>query len=122
MLITGVPQHEGWPAAQVWSQEESFVQSALGKQLELPITELFALHGYGKPQKPQRCRWQSIASTPPRTTSTSRTIRGNVRSTRRRGTTFSTSGGLLPFFPSTTMSSRTPLLPARASPTRAIGS
>ena len=51
MLITGVPQHEGWPAAQVWSQEESFVQSALGKQLELPITELFALHGYGKPQK-----------------------------------------------------------------------
>ena len=51
LLITGVPQHEGWPAATAWSSEEAFAQSPLGRRLELPITELFALHGYGKPQR-----------------------------------------------------------------------
>ena len=51
LIVTGVPEHEGWPAASGWRSETALVESSLGERLMLPITELFPLHGFGKPQK-----------------------------------------------------------------------
>ena len=43
LLLTGVPEHEGWPAAARWVSEASLVDGPgeLGARLTLPITELF---------------------------------------------------------------------------------
>ena len=51
MLVEGMPQHEGWPGLERWASEAKLLDSTLGQRLELPITELFPLHGLGKPQK-----------------------------------------------------------------------
>ena len=48
-LASGVPEGEGWPAAERWRGEAAF--SARYAHLEVPITELFPVHGLGKAQK-----------------------------------------------------------------------
>ena len=50
LLLCGVAQHEGWPAAEAWGTEGGLL-TTLGARLQLPIAELFPLHGHGKPQK-----------------------------------------------------------------------
>eukprot|EP00929_Paragymnodinium_shiwhaense_P084051 TRINITY_DN44924_c0_g2_i2.p1 TRINITY_DN44924_c0_g2~~TRINITY_DN44924_c0_g2_i2.p1 ORF type:complete len:757 (-),score=102.71 TRINITY_DN44924_c0_g2_i2:184-2454(-) len=48
-VIDNVAQAEGWPARYKWSSEEAFV--ADNADVMMPITELFPLHGFGKPQR-----------------------------------------------------------------------
>ena len=48
-LVRGVPEAEGWPAAERWRGEAAFAERYAG--LEVPLTELFPVHGLGKAQK-----------------------------------------------------------------------
>lgn len=48
-VLEGVAEVEDWPVASCWTSQETFCAANAGANV--PVTELFPLHGLGKPQK-----------------------------------------------------------------------